>query len=301
MAPLSWSAVLVLIAAACVAPSAGDTVGETGGDDPLPSASGIDVPGPDRAADRSTEELAGMLQAVVDSLRGLHALDAFAGYDAALAEADASCPGVYTYGNTEIWEEDCETAAGARFFGYGTRLAYEGLPIDDGYYTGVGLVAACDLETTTGERYLASGYAYTLAGQDSAGEHTFARINGQFQWSGAEAAGTWVAAGLTPHLRIDGWHTAATGARRLLADGSVALSDDLVVDLQAVDLASDAACAREPSGALSLRESDGTWYDLAFDPDGACDGCAAATREGRQLGLVCASFATLVDWSQRPW
>jgi hypothetical protein len=61
---------------------------------------------------------------------------------------------------------------------------------------------------------------------------------------------------------------------------------------------------------VSLRDSDGNWYDVVFDgpilyddviDPAVCDGCGEAWYRGEPMGTVCADFNALVDWEVSPW
>lgn len=67
-------------------------------------------------------------------------------------------------------------------------------------------------------------------------------------------------------------------------------------------------CDSEPGGTVAVRDAAGRWIDIAFDgptDDGgadpaACDGCGRASRDGVELGLVCADFFPWLTWEALP-
>lgn len=132
-----------------------------------------------------------------------------------------------------------------------------------------------------------------------------------------EVAGSGVAdpvLGATP----GGWRGVAdvswTGGARwaFAADAHVTWPEaPLAGGFDAVDVAvaiagpgTQAACADEPVGRVSLRLASGEWVDVEFasvDPDDEdaaldCDGCGEATVRGLPVGTVCTDFSPL--WSE---
>jgi hypothetical protein len=49
----------------------------------------------------------------------------------------------------------------------------------------------------------------------------------------------------------------------------------------------EGGCADEPEGTWSLRDADGVWVDLSFDPDVACDGCGVMRVIGAEDARWC--------------
>jgi hypothetical protein len=80
------------------------------------------------------------------------------------------------------------------------------------------------------------------------------------------------------------------------------------------DSASPDECALEPTGWISLRDSDAYWYDLVFqpadgggedtgytdDPYAECDGCGTLYLRGVQIGEVCPDFSFVWDGRLQP-
>lgn len=108
------------------------------------------------------------------------------------------------------------------------------------------------------------------------------------------------------------------GGTRLEARGNVYLFDDRLAErfdsvaLDVVALASGGPsdCTLEPTGWLSVRDTNAYWYDLVFLPSGgedvdtgldpACDGCGELYIRGVPSGEVCVDLSAVWDGRLAP-
>ena len=128
------------------------------------------------------------------------------------------------------------------------------------------------------------------------------------------AAGTWLEWGLVPSIYWwtlsygDGAKLVALGGMLEVEDGPI--SAVILEDLYLVQESLGATCGLEPSGSISILDSEGNWYGLSFDgPTGEdwdvdpalCDGCGTAWYRGERLGEACVDFSVLTSWEEKPW
>lgn len=52
-----------------------------------------------------------------------------------------------------------------------------------------------------------------------------------------------------------------------------------------------AGCTAEPAGVWHLRDTDGRWHDITFDPEAACDGCGTVRAPNRLDAELCLNAA----------
>ena len=71
-------------------------------------------------------------------------------------------------------------------------------------------------------------------------------------------------------------------------------------------------CEQEPSGLISIRDTEGQWYDVEFHGppysgawsyQPACDGCGEVWFRGEYMGEACVDFEIFMQWNGegRPW
>lgn len=238
-------------------------------------------------------------------------------------DLDMDAPGV-------SWADHCDNGLGVDFSGalyWETAVAVEGD------------ATSAEGRTSSAERTLL-GDATVGEGEDARfeldGEATDAVTLSEapgyshYTWSSlvsATVTGSEVFAGAsTPggyrtdlYLYAEGGLTGAE-AERVEARGNVYLYSDRLADRfdsVAMDLAyvgpTNAAptdCTAEPTGWLSLRDTDAYWYDLVFLPAGgespdtgtsaACDGCGELYIRGVPSGQVCVDLSGAWDGRLAP-
>lgn len=170
--------------------------------------------------------------------------------------------------------------------------------------------------TTTDEarsEWTMNADAYALDLVDRGLRARFLRVRGLCDASGPEVGPTpawlWGVQGpITPYLDatqlwVDDGTSEGGGVRQTTLEGAI---DGLAavaggaaydtVDFVDVTMAAEAlgaACAREPSGRIEVRDDEGNRWPLSY-PSGDCDGCAELLDAGgASLGEVCTDFSPL--------
>jgi len=246
----------------------------------------------------------------------------FRAYRAALDEASSSCPYMdplyQELYSVDYWYDSCTADSGTSFNGYGYGYLYE--PFwsgtyyysDYAYFYGDAVVSWAD-----GSEFVASGNAsYTNYDESTSNYGVMSLYTfGQFSWDADEAAGTWLAAGVSASLSTYAVDYRGWGARMVVFDGGLSHLDGttnaVVFDqLYAANQVYGSPCEMEPGGMVSVRDSQGEWYDVVFDgadygsssvfpPE--CDGCGHVWFRGELLGDVCPDLSGLLDWEGWSW
>ncbi|MFT5681611.1 MAG: hypothetical protein ACI8RZ_002517 [Myxococcota bacterium] len=232
-------------------------------------------------------------------------------YDTLLTQTDDTCPLWSDYDGTPLWYDSCVADTGVQFDGYGLASPWAGT--DDGsgnIWWGTQLYSIATITDADGQVFTSGGSATSLVGTTADGaELTYNAIEGGFSWDGPEAEGTWLDWGIDPTLV---WYSArdpTSGGQVITLSGAITLDEGPIaaVVLDSIYLTDEilgSSCGQEPSGTISLLDSEGRWYDLIFDgptdaapevPEEACDGCATAWYRGTSLGEACVDFSVLRD------
>jgi len=245
---------------------------------------------------------ASALQDAIDAALAGSATPVVDGYEIAMESVGDDCPNLFEADGDTFWYGSCSTDEGASFSGYGTLFRYEdvdvlgsGLPLSGALVYGEGRIV--DAEGATFEL---GGSAGVYAGEDASGTRTFiSTMEGGFYWDAAAAADTWLATPLSPSLMVIATLQPDDDLREIRVTGGIsgfgATGEAATFD----EAALSADCALEPTGALSVRDASGVWYDLRFDD--TCDGCGEALVEGEDLGPICADFSAWLGWGDAPW
>jgi hypothetical protein len=254
-----------------------------------------DVP----VAPQPTVDVAAVGAAVTDLVAGLRDLGAapvFEAYRVAMEAADSSCPGVLEELGSASWGTTCTTAAGAAFAGFAFLHHYdETVEEDSDIAEGDTMRCIGDITLPDGTSFGCHGTAwnYLTLGE---GTTTFTTAEkGAYFSTLAGTADAWLAGDPDPFLEMIAVRS-DDGTRSITVDGAVGgLPDDTLADgyVRALTVA-DATC---PEGGVSVRDSAGEWYDVAF----GCDPCGAVSFRGTALGTTCVDFAPLLDWTDTPW
>ncbi len=268
---------------------------------------------------------AGEVQAVIDetfaSLWDFQPQPVLDAYEAADADSDGDCPIVYPdydvdYGDAWYWFETCTSDAGAHYTGFVYAVSFSDWEQDGVIYDGGGMAAAGEVTDAAGRVWEGSGTVYGYEGASTDGS-TFINaliMDGTWSWDGDDG-GSWMSTGIEPGFTGYTWWSADLGGGAVVMDGGLfgleGPLDTVVMDgMTLYDEVFAPSCALEPSGTISVRDTEGRWFDVTFDggddledvvtPEW-CDGCGGAWFEGTYVGEVCLDFSTLLDWEERPW
>jgi hypothetical protein len=274
------------------------------------------------SASLSPEEVEAAITEGLSLALELTAQPVFPAYQAAMLGEDVACPNYYDYEGSVYWYDACTSAAGSRFEGYSFYIPY--VDMDDGYgnlYNGEALYGVSKITTIEGYIFEAGGSAayYDLthiatSPQDIDYTYFVSAVQGSFSYDGPEAEETWLSEDLAPDLSYTGaWIPAYSGNLGALDGGIAGLSGSveyLVMDNLILYSNGLSSCPEEPGGGVSVRGSDGYWYDVTFDGPiefgeevaaATCDGCGKLWFQGEALGEVCVDASLLIDWEVSPW
>ncbi|MFT4976948.1 MAG: hypothetical protein ACI8S6_002853 [Myxococcota bacterium] len=239
-------------------------------------------------------------------------------YDALRLGGDSACPNYYYRADDgdyyDYWSGSCTADGGTDFSGYAYSYLRE--PYSTGTYTYADhgyLQMYGALTSRLGESLDVSGSFYHQTYRYDTGEdwYGYAYLIGDVRWSAADAFDTWMAEEYSLNLTVNSYDY-ATGQRAIALKGSLSGVAGVVNSalFEEVYLYSASDCPIEPSGDISVRDSEGQWYLASFQgapfssapvfpPD--CDGCGQVYYRGELIGDVCPDFSSMLDWSTRPW
>jgi hypothetical protein len=259
-------------------------------------------------------DLEGTIDAAVALVLTLNAAPIFPVYSQIMATSEANCPNYYDYEGSQYWYDQCDTNSGTSFSGYSFYQLYDNYDAGDGsIYNGESLYGVARIDTADGYTFEAGGSAYNLVVTADTYTYYASTIAGAFAWNGTGAEGTWLATGVSPDLSLVAYIANGYGSMTQVDGGLSGLGAPLdTVVFDTLTLMSDGltTCPTEPGGVVSVRDDEGSWYDVVFDGPSeygdevdaaACDGCGAAYFRGEYLGQVCADFSALLDWETTPW
>lgn len=320
-APVSLAIVLI---SAC---GGDDTQGGAG--EPLRQPTPYDPAPPDALTPQfDAAAVTGALPSVVETLATLDPDHILSLYESFFALTDGVCPATSVYptddgsGTTTYWSDDCLTADGTRFAGGAYLTTFTGLDNGDGTFSdGFTLysdgsdptIVAPDGRSMTLSSYIAVNIA---RGGDSMYSYSYAYVytDGAFTVDEASAEGDPWVTGARRGLLVLGGYADSYDTRTLDVIAGLSLDDGefVAVSTDLLSINPTLPCTTEPAGALSLRDKEGTWYDVRFDanpPDeeteaGVCDGCGPVLAGGRELGLACPAedaFSALLQYEETPW
>ena len=197
-----------------------------------------------------------------------------------MLEGEPDCPLYEDQNHTSwvgVWASECTTTNGTEFFGTALYQEYHGDDTGAGeeMRLDLGMVASFELTDTEGSTYVGGGGFILTRGPIEVGMSWSAQIGGSYHYP---AAGGWLGEGIEAGVYLDGIY----GSRsRLTIDGGIGWSG---VDIHFHEVLFDSySCELQPEGKISVRDSQGYWYDMEFD----CGPCAELMWRGQSLGTVC--------------
>lgn len=257
----------------------------------------------------SADQLAATIVEGVGAVWGYSATPVFSAYEAGMSGSSEGCPNYYDYDGSAYWYDSCTSAGGTEFSGYSFYQQFHDWDAGDGsIYNGASLSGVGSITSPDSSRLEFGGSAYQIVitsqlalDDPSYYSGMYLVIQGGFSGTGAGAEGTWLDGDAGPDLALytyyapsyDGRAVSLEGSLGGLAGGAEAVVFDSLY-LMSPNLVPD--CPGEPYGVVSVRDAEGSWYDVVFDgpetyesdvdPD-LCDGCGEAYFRGEALGPVC--------------
>ena len=274
------------------------------------------------AFDAATVEAA--LADVVDGMLTIGAAPVLETYGALMDAADPACPLWYEQDGNVFWYAQCTADSGTLFDGYGFTNVYEDAELfgeGGGHWDATVVSGAATIRDDAGHTFHLGGQVYDGVGYGDDGRRLWvSNVLGGFAWDGAGAEQSWLGQGVSPGLLLyairypEAAGLGVTG-NYIYADGTVgglgtASTGADLSEFALVSEALGAPCELEPAGTVSVRDAHGGWWDVVFDIEstdsgwamtGDCDACGGVYRDGEYQGEVCADFAPLLDWTERPW
>lgn len=281
---------------------------------------------PDGDEPEATFDAAAVELAVDEALTGMLTVGAAPVLDAytmLMEQADSDCPSWYENEGNVFWYSRCTTDAGTFYDGYGFVFVYEDAEVfgeGQGHWDLTQVSGAATIRDADGHTFHLGGAAYDGVAVNQWGGTSWATtVLGGFQWDAPDAAGTWLGDDVSPGLQmyaIDIPPEAGAGfdGRFIQAVGTVGgvgtETTGAQVELIQMSTQLGFPCDIEPYGTVSVRDADGTWWDVTFDVviedddyalAGECDGCGAVTLHGEYVGDACVDTSFLLDWTEQPW
>ena len=317
----------LLLLFSCADTSSGPAVAAV--EDPVvdePSAWAYDAAEPP-TPDLALADVAAAVEELIDLVLQANASPVLFGYDSAMTHADDYCPYAYAYEDfsgpgleTTLWYGGCQAGDGTAYDGYAFHIVYDEYyeAAYDLTYNGTYISGQAEVQQADGTVFRAGGLAYALEGVQAAGTDDELILNnsivsGTFSWDGDDGQ-SWLSTALLPDLSMSSyWWPNWDVGNVYLHGGASGLGGTVdTVVLDELQMADEALgwCGEEPYGQASVRDDDGSWYDVVYDGwtwdtpalgDGDCDGCGAVYFRGDYLGEACSDFSPLVSWDTRPW
>lgn len=260
------------------------------------------------------------------TLNGAPAVDA---YFLAMAGQQGDCPDYYENNGNVYWYDYCYADDGSSFSGYGFGYLYEDYLEGNYFYNGGTVFTVAEVTTADGSTFSGGGSAQNLhliSDVESEGvalyhEAWSSSVSGAFGYDGPEGQGTWMDSDLNPDLQIIAYLVPESdlypnyfghqiqiqgGVGGFVGEVSAVVADNFTVWSGGMNL-----CPEEPMGMLSVRDTEGIWYDVLFDnvnqdagetvDPAECDGCGTVYVQGEAQGQACVDTTLLTDWTVTPW
>ena len=277
----------------------------------------------------SVDDVETALSEVMATLLTLNGAPPVNAYFASMAGQQGDCPDYYENDGNVYWYDYCDSDDGTSFNGYGFGYLYEDFQDSGYFYNGGTVYTVAEVTRADGSTFSGGGSAqdlYLVVDED-AGVHDLyheawsSSVSGAFSYDGPEGQGTWLSQDISPDLQIVVYLIPESeeypsyngklvqlqgGVGGFLGEVSAAVADDFVVWSGALNL-----CPLEPMGMLSVRDTEGVWYDVVFDnvnqdsgetmDPALCDGCGTVYVQGQAQGQACVDTTLLTDWTVSPW
>ena len=264
------------------------------------------------------EAMGEAIAAALEAARGITGAPVFAAYNAVMSSAEEGCPNYYATDGNVYWYDRCTTSTGSTFSGYSFYYNYANYDGGDGnIYNGQQLYGVAQMWDAEGHELDLGGSAANVVLTAVNGSYTYwySVAQGSFSWDGTGTEGSWVTPGMAPDLVLNAMKYPEYDGHMFYMNGGVSgLPGDyssVVFDaLTLYDAGIGGACPEEPGGTISVRDANGYWFDLFLDGQlttedevsgAACDGCADAWYQGKNLGPVCLDYSVLTAWEDAPW
>jgi hypothetical protein len=242
-------------------------------------------------------------------------------YDLLLSSGDDYCPQLYKKDGGSVWYSGCSSSSDTSYSGFGYELVFDDMDSGGIVYNGAQIYGQMTLTDASGQVFRGDGTAMSLLGYaaDGGGNVFYSSVTGAFTWTAAPET-SWLHEGDSAGITVYAMDYPLYDVRLVQLQGSVQVEEQnghlfaVAFDANSTLLESEglgAACAAEPGGTISVRDSNAIWYDVAFDgptSDGTflgdasrCDGCGDVTVEGEVLGSVCPDFSDWLSWESSPW
>lgn len=278
----------------------------------------LDDPVEETPPDLDAETLAAAVEAVLPLVIGAHAGHLRDAYEEVLEGESAGCP-TWTVSEDGVpyWFDSCTSDAGTRFDGYAYSLLSEDLEDGEIVWNGWQFFGVATIERADGAVFEAAGEAGVLLGTQTDGAQvTYTYMAEGFRYDAPSVSAGWLGEAGSPEVVAYTVHYPESGANLVSLQARVSVDEGPVSavvfdELQLGNAEAGSPCPEEPSGLVSVRSADGTWFELYFDgvPFDRwgdtevidCDGCATAWAKGIEIGEVCVDTSVLTDWEGAPW
>lgn len=255
-------------------------------------------------------------------LTGSAPLDA---YSSLMGTADDYCPYYSELDGSVYWYGGCETSGGVSYQGYSFYEYYDDAPLfgEGSSISGPVINTQGTIILEDGTRFDMGGSTYTFEGPSSDEMYAWSTgVTGTFGWTGREDDETWMGGPVKPTIETAAYLWDIDGMGRFRAVSTTAGLTGLASAWSTVylsglismdDLGGYWPCPEEAAGSISVRSSEGHWFEVIYDVEqdeadgswsiapGLCDGCGQAYIDGVEVGEVCSDFSVLRDWEDRPW
>ncbi len=243
-----------------------------------------------RAPQLSPEEVAAQIESVF-SLGFPRPQDIVVNFLMLMTAADEDCPGESAFNDGFQNLNGC-TADSGHFFQGAAGLLVEDARVyaSDGTWTGtfrlMSQPADYAIYRPDGTSMQGAGVFMLVMGDTEEGVFFRSSLSGYFS---DEKSPTWLGRGFSGFLDVSADPNPAL--TRYTIDGYAEV-DGVAIELESVMIDTEDGLTQPVSGAVSLRQSDATWYRLELEPDAS--GCGALSWENvEQLGSVCVDLSEL--------
>lgn len=228
-------------------------------------------------------------------VRANRALDA---YDELLAQSDEACPRWYTGDDGPYWADNCQAESGVSYQGFGLAYEHEGIT-DEWGNTWTGRQIHCEggLESLETKLTCVGGFN-ELVGTDANESPVFYSYTSPYT---LERNGTQIT---YPHMEM--WAVNHPDYKAIYYSGTI-ISESGLIQFDETTF-NNVDCLLEPEGKQNIQvtEESTSWINLIWHGDqgaesAACDGCADAFMNGKDIGSVCADFSVWLDWEDSPF